>query len=89
MEKRRLRLFEIRVLRILIGPKRDEVTREWKKLHNEVLNDHYSSYHIVRVINVRMRWAGQVACMGERRAVYRVFVGKHEGKKPLGRPRPR
>ena len=76
------------MLRIMFGPKRDEVTREWRKLHNEELNDLYSS-SIIRAIKSRMRWAGHVARMGERRGVYRVLVGKHEGKRPLGRPRHR
>ena len=68
----------------------DGVTREWRKLHNEELNDLYSSHNIVRVIKSRiMRWAGHIACMGERRGLYRVLVGKKEGKRPLGRPRRR
>ena len=72
------------------GPKRDEVTRTWRKLHNEELNDLYSSPSIVRVIKSRrIRWAVHVARMGERRDVYRVLVGKPEGKRPLGRPRSR
>ena len=87
-EERRLRVFENRVLRRIFGPKRDEVTREWRKLHNEELNELYSSSNIVRVIKLRrMRWAGHVARMGERRGMYIVSVGKLEGKRPLERPR--
>jgi hypothetical protein len=74
-------------LRRIFRPKRDEVTGEWRKLHNEELNDLYSIPNIVRVIKLRrMRWAGHVARMGERRGMYRVLVGKPEGKRPLGRP---
>jgi len=88
-EERGPRVFENRVLRIF-GPKRDEVTGEWKKPHNEELNDLYCSPNIVRVKKPRkMRWAGHVARMGEKRGVYRVLVGKCEGKRPLGRPRHR
>ena len=74
------------MLRRIFGPKRDEVRGEWKKLHNENLNDLYSSSNIFWVIKWRiMRRAGHVACMGEGRGVYRVLVGKPEGKRLLGR----
>ena len=82
-------MFEHRVLWRIFGPQRDEVTCEWRKLYNEELNDLYSSLNIVRVIKSRMRWAGRVARMGERGGVYRVLVGKPEGKRPLERPRRR
>jgi len=83
-------VFENRVLRRTLGPKRDELTVEWRKLHNEELNDLYSSPSIVRMIKSRgMRWTGHVARMGKGRGVYRVLVGKPEGKRPLGRPRHR
>jgi hypothetical protein len=86
-EERRLRVFENCVLRRIFGPKRDEVTGEWRKLHNEELNGLYSIPNIVRVIKSRrMRWAGHVARMGEWRGVYMVLVGKSEGKRPLGTP---
>jgi len=89
-EERRLSVFENRVLRRIFGPKRDEVTGEWRKLHNEELNDLYCSPYIVRVIKSRrMGWARHVARMGKRRGVYRVLVGKPEGKRTLGRPRRR
>jgi hypothetical protein len=78
------------VLRGIFGAKRDKVTGEWRKLHNEEFNDIYCSPNIVRETKSRrLRWAGNVARMGEGRGLYRVLVGKTEGKKPLGRPRRR
>jgi hypothetical protein len=84
--KRRLRLFEKRVLRRIFGPRREKVTGEWRKLHNEELNDLYSTPNIVRVIKSRrMRWAGSVARVGDRRGACRVVLRRPEGKRPLGR----
>jgi len=77
------------VLWRIFGPKRDEVTGEWRKLHNKELNDLYSSPNTVQVIKLRMRWAEHVTCIGERRSIYRVLVGKPDGRRPLGRPRHR
>jgi len=89
-KKRKLRVFENKVLRRMFGSKRDEVTGEWRKLHNEELNDLYCSPNIVRMIKSRrIRWAGHVSRMGEERVVCKVLVGKPEGKRPLGRPRRR
>jgi len=84
-EERKLRVFENIVLRRIFGPRRDEVTGEWRRLHNEELNDSYSSPNIVRVI----KWVGHVVRMGEERGVYRVLVGKPKGKRPVWRPRRR
>jgi hypothetical protein len=81
-------VFENRVLRRIFGPKRDEVAIEWRKMHNEELRDLYSSPSIIRMINFgRRRWAGHVSRMGEKRNVYRLLVGKPEGKRPLRKPR--
>jgi hypothetical protein len=89
-EERRLRAFENRVLRRVFGPKRDEATGEWRKLHYKELNDLYSLPNIVWVVKSRrMRWAGHVARMGKEIGVRRLLVGKPEGKRPLGRPRRR
>ena len=86
-EEHRLRVFENRVLRRIFGPKRDGVTGERRKLHNEELNSLYSSPNVVRVIKSRrMRWAEHVAHMEEGRGVHKVLVGKPEEKRPLGRP---
>ena len=82
-------MFENRVLRRILGPKKDEITGEWRKLHEE-LHDLYSLPNIVRVIKSRrMRWAGHIARLGEMRGAYRVFVGKLERKRLLGTPRRR
>ena len=89
-EERKLRVFENMVLRRIFGPRRDDVTGDWRRLHNEELNDLYSSPNIVRVINSRrMRWVGYVVHMDEERGLSTVLVGKLEGKRPLRRPRRR
>jgi hypothetical protein len=80
-------MFENRVLRRIFGPNRDVVTRGWRNLHNEELHNLYSSPSTNRMIKSRrMRWAGHVARMGEKRNAYRILVGMPEGKRPLGRP---
>jgi hypothetical protein len=88
-EEHRLGAFENRVLRRIFGPKRDEVTGEWRKLHNEELHDLYSSPSIIRIMKMRrMRWTGHVARIGEKKNAYRL-LGKPEGSRSLGRPRRR
>jgi hypothetical protein len=90
MEEQRLGVFENRVLRRIFGPKRDEATGKWRRLHNEELNDLYSTSNIFRVTKSRrMRWTWHVARMGEKRSAYRILVGRPEGREPLGRPRRR
>jgi hypothetical protein len=80
-EEHGLRVFENRVLRRIFGQRRDEVTGEWRKLHNEELRDLYSSPSILRIIKSRTRWAGHVERIGEKRNTYRLLVGKPEGKR--------
>ena len=85
-EEPRLRVFENRVLRRIFGPERDEVTGEWRKVHNKELYDLYCTPNVIRVIKLRrMRWTGHLARMEERRGVYGALMGKTEGKRPLGR----
>jgi hypothetical protein len=83
-------VFGNRVLRRIFGPKRDEVTGEWRKMRNEELHDFYSSSSIIRMITSRkMRWVGHVARMVDKSNAYRLLVGMPDGKRPLGRPRHR
>jgi hypothetical protein len=90
MGERRLRVFENRVLRRIFGPKRDEATGEWRRLHNKELNDLYSAPNIIRVIKWRrMRRAGHTAHIGEKIGAYRILVRGPEGRRPFGRPRRR
>ena len=85
-EECRLKVFENRVLRRICGPKKDEVTGEWRKLHKEEINDLYSPPNIIRVIKSRRwRWVGHLACMGERKGVYRFLVRKPKGRRPRRR----
>jgi hypothetical protein len=89
-EEHRLRVFENRLLRKIFGPKRDEVTGEWRKLHNEVLNVLHCTPNIIRVIkSIKKKWTVHVAHMGGRRGTYRTLVGKHQGKSPFKKPRRR
>jgi hypothetical protein len=89
-EERKMRVFENMVLRRIFGPRKDKVTGEWRRLHNEVINVLYCSPNIMRLIKWRrMRWAGHVARMDRERVLYRVLVGKREGTRPLRRPRRR
>jgi hypothetical protein len=89
-EEQRMRVFENKVLRKKFGPKRDEVTGDWRRLHNEDLNDPYSSLNIIRVIKSRIIiLTGHLARMGDRRGAYRGLVGRPEGRRPLGRHRRR
>jgi hypothetical protein len=89
-EEQRLRVLENRVLRRIFGPKRDEATGEWRRLHNEELNDPYLSPNIIRVMKSRrISWAEHVARMGQKRGAYRILVGRPEGRRLFGRPRSR
>jgi hypothetical protein len=89
-EEHRVRVSENRLLRRIFGPNRDEVTGDWRKLHIEQLHDLYSSPSIIEMVKSRrMRWAGHVAQLGEKRISYRLLIGKPEEERPLGRPRRR
>jgi hypothetical protein len=85
-EESRLRVFPNRVLKGMFGTEKDEVTGNWRQIHNAELNDQHSP-NMNRVVKSRMRWAVHIARMGEGTGVYKVFVGEPEGKRPLGRPR--
>jgi hypothetical protein len=89
-EQHSLRVFENRVQRRIFGPKRNEVTGGWRKLHNDEIHNLYSSRSVIRIINSRrMRWARHEARMGNKKNLYRILVQKLEGKRPVGRPRRR
>jgi hypothetical protein len=88
-EEHRLEVFEKRVLRKIIGPKRNEAAGGWRKLHNEELHNLYSSSSIIRMIKSRVIWAGHEACMGAKKNAYTILMGKPEGRRSLGRPRRR
>jgi hypothetical protein len=89
-EEQRVRVFENRMLRRILRPKRDEATGDWRRLHKEELHDLDSSPNIIRVSkSIRMRWAGHVARMGEKRGAYRILAGRTEGMRQLGRARHR
>jgi hypothetical protein len=85
-EQHRLKAFENRVLMRIFGPKTNEVTGGWRKVHNEELHSLYSSPSTIRMIKLRRRWAGHVARIDEKRNVYKILVGKAEGRRPLGKP---
>jgi hypothetical protein len=90
MEEHRLMVSEKSVPRRIFGPKREEVARGWKKLHNEETHNLCASSNITGVVkSSRMKWAGHVACMGGMRNVYNILIGKPEGRKPFGKPRRR
>lgn len=89
-DEHKLRVFENKVLRKIYGPKRDEMTGEWRRLHNEELHGLYDSPDVVKIMkSKRLRWAGHVARMREKRRLYSILVGRPDGKRPLGRPRRR
>jgi len=83
-------MFENKVLKEIFGPKREEVSGDWRRLHNEELHDLYASLYIIRVMKSRrMRWVGRAVRMGEMRNAYKILVGKSEGERPFGRSRRR